>query len=276
MNREDFDFLTRLVKERSGILLGPDKTYLLESRLQPVLRKCALASVADLCRSLRAGGDPALANIVVEAMTTNESFFFRDATPFAAFREFLHQTLVTSRAATRRVRVWSAACSTGQEPYSLAMLLEEDARRLAGWQIEIVATDLSRAALARAEQGTYSEFEINRGLSRPLRDRYFTTDGINWTVKPELRQRVRFQPFNLLQEPRSLGQFDVVFCRNVLIYFDETTKRQVLRNIRTVLAPDGILFLGGAESLLGTTGMAAPSSQGSGFYPSNFLAAVNA
>lgn len=276
MNNEDFTFLTRLVKDRSGITLGPDKVYLLDARLQPLLRNNGAADVGDLCRRLRSGRDSALASAVVEAMTTNESFFFRDGAPFSAFREFLHGSLLKSRESSRRLRIWSAACSTGQEPYSLAMLLAEDAARLSGWQVDIIATDLSRAALARAEAGAYNEFEINRGLPRPLRDRYFTSDGLTWTVKPDLRQRVQFRNFNLLDDPRSLGGFDVVFCRNVLIYFDEATKRQVLANIRSVLAADGILFLGGSESLLGTVNMPARTAANASYYPSTYLAAVNA
>jgi chemotaxis protein methyltransferase CheR len=251
MNSADFDLLSGLVKERSGLVLTPDKSYLLESRLLPVARKRGMASLVELAASQRARPVPELVRAVVEAMTTNESFFFRDVKPFEQFRTFVLPRLLASRAACRSIRIWSAACSSGQEPYSIAMILVEEQARLAGWRTEIVATDLSTEILDKAQAGLYSQFEVQRGLSIQHLLKYFQQQGERWQIKPAIRDMVRFRALNLLDDFGALGRFDVVFCRNVLIYFDQPTKTRVLDGIARVLAPDGCLYLGGAETVLG-------------------------
>ncbi len=253
MNRTDFDHICKLLKQESGLVLSPDKAYLLESRLLPVARKWKLATFDDLAKALRGNTDAALVRDVVEAMTTNESFFFRDKRPFEQFKDLVLPAMLKSRADQKRIRIWSAACSSGQEPYSLAMILAELAGQLAGWQIEIVATDLSGEILARAREGIYSQFEVQRGLPINLLVKYFKQVGDRWRITDKPRGTVNYREFNLLADPAPLGQFDVVFCRNVLIYFDQDTKAKVLEGVARQMPNDGYLFLGGAETVLGLT-----------------------
>ena len=253
MNRDDFDMICRLLRQRSGLVLSPDKAYLMESRLLPVARKWKLAGFEDLVKSLRSKPDEALIRDVVEAMTTNESFFFRDIKPFDQFKELVLPAMLKNRTGQRRLRIWSAACSSGQEPYSLAMILSEMAAQLAGWTIEIVATDLSSEILGRAKEGVYSQFEVQRGLPVTLLVKYFVQSGDRWQISPKIRSMVDYREFNLLTDPTVLGRFDVVYCRNVLIYFDQDTKAKVLDRIANLMPEDGFLFLGGAETVLGLT-----------------------
>jgi chemotaxis protein methyltransferase CheR len=253
MNRDDFDMICRLLRQRSGLVLSPDKAYLMESRLLPVARKWKLAGFEDLVKSIRSKPDEALIRDVVEAMTTNESFFFRDIKPFDQFKELVLPAMLKNRAGQRRLRIWSAACSSGQEPYSLAMILSEMAAHLAGWTIEIVATDLSTEILGRAREGVYSQFEVQRGLPVTLLVKYFVQSGDRWQISPKIRSMVDYREFNLLSDPAGLGRFDVVFCRNVLIYFDQDTKAKVLERVANLMPEDGFLFLGGAETVLGLT-----------------------
>jgi chemotaxis protein methyltransferase CheR len=253
MNRDDFDMICRLLRQRSGLVLSPDKAYLMESRLLPVARKWKLAGFEDLVKSIRSKPDEALVRDVVEAMTTNESFFFRDIKPFDQFKELVLPAMLKNRAGQRRLRIWSAACSSGQEPYSLAMILSEMASQLAGWTIEIVATDLSSEILTRAKEGSYSQFEVQRGLPVTLLVKYFAQSGDRWQISPKIRSMVDYREFNLLADPGPLGRFDVVFCRNVLIYFDQETKAKVLDRLANLMPEDGFLFLGGAETVLGLT-----------------------
>jgi len=253
MNRDDFDMICRLLRQRSGLVLSPDKAYLMESRLLPVARKWKLAGFEDLVKSIRTKPDEALVRDVVEAMTTNESFFFRDIKPFDQFKELVLPAMLKNRTGQRRLRIWSAACSSGQEPYSLAMILSEMASQLAGWTIEIVATDLSNEILTRAKEGVYSQFEVQRGLPVALLVKYFSQSGDRWQISPKIRAMVDYREFNLLTDPTVLGRFDVVFCRNVLIYFDQETKAKVLERIANLMPEDGFLFLGGAETVLGLT-----------------------
>jgi chemotaxis protein methyltransferase CheR len=264
MTGDQFDFLCMLLKERSGLVLTRDKAYLLESRLLPVARKRDLKSVDELVAAVRARPNGDTARDVIEAMTTNESFFFRDIKPFDQFKNFVLPELLKSRAARRQIRIWSAACSSGQEPYTLAMLLAEQQARLAGWTVEIVATDLSTEILEKAQTGLYSQFEVQRGLPIQYLVKYFRQQGERWQIDPAIRSRVRFRMFNLLDEPTGLGGFDVIFCRNVLIYFDQPTKTTVLARMIRTLAPDGYLFLGGAETVLGISDkfQAAPENRG--------------
>ena len=264
MNLEDFDLIARLVHERSGLVLSRDKAYLVESRLNPVARRHRFKGVEALARAVRQDRDEALITEVTEAMTTNESSFFRDGRPFQQFRELVLPRLLARRARAECLRIWSAACAAGQEPYSLAMVLAEHAALLEGWDVEILATDLSREVLAKAEAGCYSQFEVQRGLPIDLLVRHFTQDHDRWQLDEDLRAMVSFQPFNLLDDPAGLGSFDVVFCRNVLIYFDEATKTRVLEGLAKRVADDGFLFLGGTESLLGLTDafQAVPGQRG--------------
>ncbi len=253
MNVTDFEIIARLLKERSGLALKKEKAYLLESRLNPVARKWNFSGFDDLAQAIRSKGEEALLVDVTEAMTTNESFFFRDQKPFDQFNEMVLPQLLEARAAKRSFRIWSAACSSGQEPYTLAMLLQEHADKLAGWRVEIVATDLSNEILDKAKEGLYSQFEVQRGLPITLLVKYFVQVGDRWQIDDSLRKMIKFQQFNLLGDFSSLGKFDVVFCRNVLIYFDTPTKTQVLNGIADLLPADGFLYLGGAETVLGTT-----------------------
>jgi chemotaxis protein methyltransferase CheR len=249
----DYDYLRNLLKTRSGLILGADKHYLVESRLLPVVRKAGLGDLAALVQKLKGADAEALIVEVVEAMTTNETFFFRDRLPFDHFRESILPGLIAARARERRIRVWCAAASTGQEPYTLAICLKEMGRMLAGWQVDIVATDISIEALEKAKSGIYSQFEVQRGLPIMMLVKYFTQIGELWQLTPELRGMVQFKPYNLLHDLSRLGVFDVVFCRNVLIYFDQQTKIDVLDRIARIIAPDGFLALGAAETVVGLT-----------------------
>jgi chemotaxis protein methyltransferase CheR len=253
MNVTDFELIAQLLRERSGLALNKEKAYLLESRLNPVARKWNFSGFDELAQAIRTKNDEALLVDVTEAMTTNESFFFRDQRPFEQFNEIVLPHLLEARASKRSFRIWSTACSSGQEPYTLAMLLKEHADKLAGWRVEIVATDLSNEILDKAKEGLYSQFEVQRGLPIALLVKHFVQVGDRWQIDDSLSKMIKFQQFNLLGDFSSLGRFDVVFCRNVLIYFDMPTKTQVLEGIADLLPPDGFLYLGGAETVLGTT-----------------------
>ena len=213
----DYDFLRQCLKSRSGLLLSSDKQYLVESRLLPVARKAGLANLAELVTALKLAHDAALMTAVVEAMTTNESFFFRDKMPFEHFRSTIMPALLAARRATRSIRIWCAAAATGQEPYSLAMALAGKAKELAGWTVEIVATDFVEDALGKARKGVYSQFEVQRGLPVTLLLKHFRQAGSAWELEPMLRESVDFRVHNLLDDCSGLGRFDVIFCRNVLI-----------------------------------------------------------
>ena len=266
MTPVEYDHLRNLLKTRSGLMLGADKHYLVESRLLPVVRKAGLSDLAGLVQKLKGADAEALIVEVVEAMTTNETFFFRDRIPFDHFRESIMPALVSARAREKRIRIWCAAASTGQEPYTLAICLKEMGKMLAGWQVEIVATDISIEALEKAKSGIYSQFEVQRGLPIMMLVKYFTQVGELWQLAPELRGMVQFKPFNLLHDLSRLGVFDVVFCRNVLIYFDQQTKIDVLDRMARVIAPDGFLALGAAETVVGLTDSFKPISDKRGLY----------
>jgi chemotaxis protein methyltransferase CheR len=262
----DYDFLRKSLKERSGLVLSADKQYLVESRLLPVARKAGLATLGDLVAALKSARDPGLMISVVEAMTTNESFFFRDKTPFDHFRQTIMPALIAARRGTRCIRIWCAAASTGQEPYSLAMCLKEMEREIAGWRIELVATDLSGEVLEKARQGLYTQFEVQRGLPIQLLIKHFTQTGELWQIAPDLRAMVKYRQLNLLMDFLSLGLFDVVFCRNVLIYFDQNTKIDVLTRLARNTANDGFLVLGAAETVVGLTDRYKPVPDKRGLY----------
>lgn len=266
MNPSDFELIAGLLKQRSGLVVTPDKGYLLESRLSSVARRWDFKSFEDMAQAIRLKRDEKLLSEITEAMTTNESFFFRDTKPFDQFRDLVLPHLLEARAPTKRIRIWSAACSTGQEPYSLAILLKEAAAKLAGWHIEIIATDLSNEVLDKAREGLYSQFEAQRGLPITLLVKYFTQAGDQWQISDELRRMVTFRSFNLLDSPASMGRFDVIFLRNVLIYFDPPTKAKILDGMSRQLADDGFLYLGGAETVLGVSDKFKPKQGERGIY----------
>ncbi len=254
MKPEDFELFSTLVRQRSGLILTPEKTYLLESRLLPVARKHNLKTLEDMANMLRAKREEILMFDITEAMTTNESFFFRDNKPFVLFQKNLLPRLLTARAGKKHIRIWSAAASSGQEAYSLAMICAEETAKLQGWKIEIIGTDLSREMVTRAKSGIYSQFEVQRGLPVTHLVKYFQqVAGDKWQIKEPLRQMVQFREGNLLTDMGASGTFDVVFCRNVLIYFDLPTKGRVLGAIHTMMPSDGYLLMGGAETVLGVS-----------------------
>ena len=264
----DYEFLRKLLKERSGLDLSADKQYLVESRLLPLARKAGLPGLPELVQKMK-GGAEALTTEVVEAMTTNETFFFRDKIPFDHLREIILPAMLQSRASRRSLRIWSAACSTGQEPYSIAMCLKEKGAALAGWRIEIVGTDLSQEVLEKSRAGIYSQFEVQRGLPIQLLVKYFTQSGELWQISPEIRGMVQHRQLNLLQDFSDLGKFDVIFCRNVLIYFDQDTKINIFERLARSLEPDGMLMLGAAESVVGITDAFRPNPDKRGLYQPN-------
>jgi chemotaxis protein methyltransferase CheR len=257
----DFDALRQLLSRTSGLFLDSDKAYLVESRLQPLIERAGLRDLGALVNQLLSAKNPELERDVVEAMTTNETFFFRDRLPFDNFRKFILPALLEARKEVRQIRIWCAACSTGQEPYSLAMLLDEEAHRLSGWSVDILGTDLSRTVVAAAREGVYTQFEMQRGLPISQLLRYFRQENDRWHINEHLRSRVRFEEFNLLSDYRELGRFDVIFCRNVLIYFDVPTKRDVLNRMAQILLPDGYLLLGAAETVVGLTEALVPHEE---------------
>ena len=268
MKPEDFAYVAKMLKERSGLIVTQDKAYLLESRLTPIARKRGLQGLDDLLRMLPTGGE-ALQKEVTEAMTTNESFFFRDIKPFDQFKALVLPQLLKTRAAKKSFRIWSAACSSGQEAYSLAMILKEESAKLAGWKIEIVGTDISIEMLEKAKAGVYTQFEVQRGLPVQLMVKYFKKNNETWQIDPAIRQMVQYREYNLLNDLKPLGQFDVVFCRNVLIYFDQPTKSKVLENISRIVPNDGLLYLGGAETVLGISDKFKPVPDQRGIYAAN-------
>lgn len=265
----DYDYVRKLLKERSGLVLSADKQYLVESRLLPVARKAGFAALSEMIARLKNPGAEALIVEVVEAMMTNESLFMRDKTPFQHFRDIVLPTLMTARAAQKRIRIWCAAASTGQEPYSIAMSIKESVKNLAGWRIDILATDISIEVLEKAKAGIYSQFEVQRGLPIGLLIKYFTQVGECWQISPEIRAMVTFRPFNLLHDFTPLGSFDLVFCRNVLIYFDQESKISVMERIARVTERDGYLVLGAAETVIGLTDSFKPLDDHRGLYVPN-------
>jgi chemotaxis protein methyltransferase CheR len=273
MTPQDFDYLRQFLRQRSGLVLAIEKQYLAESRLLPVARKHGLASLTELVARLKAAATTSLSVEVVEAMTTNESFFFRDKIPFEYFRSIIMPALLAARAREKRIRIWCTACATGQEPYSLAMGLKDLGPVLAGWRVEIVATDISNEVLVKAKAGVYSQFEVQRGLPIHNLVKFFSKVGEAWQVAPEIRGMVQFRPLNLLNDFSPLGTFDLVFCRNVLIYFDQDTKSGVLNRIARQMPSDGFLILGAAETVVGLTEAFKPMADQRGLYVPNFAAA---
>ncbi|QDW40717.1 protein-glutamate O-methyltransferase CheR [Bradyrhizobium sp. KBS0727] len=264
----DYEYLRKLLKERSGLDLSADKQYLVESRLVPLARRSGLQGIPELV-SIMKGGAEALIAEVVEAMTTNETFFFRDKVPFDHLKETVLPALVQARAARRTLRIWCAAASTGQEPYSIAMCLKEAGAMLSGWRTEIIATDLSHGVLEKARAGVFSQFEVQRGLPIQMLVKYFTQSGELWQLNADIRSMVQYRQLNLLQDFSHLGTFDIIFCRNVLIYFDQATKVSIFDRMSRMIEPDGVLALGAAESVVGITNAFKPLPDRRGLYCSN-------
>ncbi len=249
MTAADYDAVVRFVHDRAGIVLEPGKEYLVDSRLVPLARKHGLAGISAVVAKLRVGQ---LAAEVIDAMVTTETSFFRDGIPFDTLRTAVLPPLLDRRATTRQLSIWCAAAASGQEPYTIAILLKEHFPELSGWRIEFLATDLSSEMLRRARDGWYSAHEVARGLSAPLLAKYFRPDRGGHLVRDDLRAGIDFRPLNLT-DPfwPVVGQFDIIFLRNVMIYFDVPTKQAVLGRVRRVLKPDGHLLLGGAETTYG-------------------------
>jgi chemotaxis protein methyltransferase CheR len=264
----DYEYLRKLLKDQSGLDLSADKQYLIESRLVPLSRKAGLSGIPDLVQKMKAGSASLVAQ-VVEAMTTNETFFFRDKIPFDHFRQSIMPEILKARAARKSVRIWCAAGSTGQEPYSLAMCLKEMEGQLAGWRVEVIATDLSQEVLEKSRAGLYSQFEVQRGLPIQLLVKHFKQNGEFWQINPDIRAMVQHRQLNLLHDFSQLGTFDVIFCRNVLIYFDQDTKINIFGRLCRIMEPDGFLVLGAAETVVGLTDTFKPYPDKRGLYRPN-------
>ena len=250
MSNPDFEYIRGLLHRCSAIVIDPNKDYLVEARLVPHAKREGLGSLTGLVAKLRSEGPTSpLLRRVIDAMTTNETLFFRDVHPFEALRVKLLPELLARRT-TRELRIWSAACSSGQEPYTIAMLLRESFPQLATWKVEILATDLSPTMVAKARAGVYGKIEINRGLPLPLLTKYFEQEGPDYRISDELRSMVTFREQNLATQWPAMGPFDLVFLRNVLIYFDVETKKSILSRTLRLMRPDGYLLLGAAETTL--------------------------
>lgn len=252
MNPSDYEFLCDFLLKSSGLNLGEKKEYLLESRLIPVAQSLGLSSLEELVQALKTMPTISLKTSVIEAMTTNETLFFRDKKPFNELANLMMPKIIEAKNLQRKIRIWCAASSSGQEPYSIAMQLKESLPELSsGWNVEIVATDLDKQILAKAQEGQYTQFEVQRGLSIQMLMKYFEKNDQGWQIKSEIRDCITWKQLNLLDPFSHLGQFDVIFCRNVLIYFDTDRKKQILDRIAPQVSKHGYLILGGAETVLG-------------------------
>ncbi|HEY8964630.1 MAG TPA: protein-glutamate O-methyltransferase [Alphaproteobacteria bacterium] len=266
MKVQDFEVFKAMLYQKSGLVITPDKSYLLESRLAPVIKDFGIPDMEQLTQKLRLSPDPKLVTAVVEAMTTNETMFFRDQKPFDKFRDFVMPNIIKAKGPGCNVRIWSAACSSGQEPYTLGITIKENQHKWPGVTFDILATDLSTDILAKAKEGRYSQFEVQRGMPITLLIKYMVQTGEIWTIKDDIKNMVKFQPFNLLDPMEAMGTFDIIYCRNVLIYFDQQTKAKILEKMSKRLAKYGYLFLGGAETVLGITQAFKPQEGERGLY----------
>lgn len=277
MRVADFELYRDLLREKSGLTLTPEKSYLIDSRLTPIARKWNYANLEVMTIALRAMPPKELVRDVVEAMTTNETSFFRDSKPFDQFRDVIMPHFMKTRT-NKKLRIWCAAASSGQEPYSLSMLIKENAAKFSGWNFEIIGTDISEDILDIAKKGEYTQFEVQRGLPIQMLMKYFEQKGDRWHIKQEIKSMVQYKYFNLLDPMTMLGKFDIIFCRNVLIYFDKEMKAKVLQNMSGLLPEDGFVILGGAETVLGITDAFKPMPNTRGIYikPTNMTAAAPA
>ena len=276
MTPPDYEYLRKLLRDHSGLDLSADKQYLIESRLLPLSRKSGLSGISELVQKMKGGSTAtttqvveAMTTQVVEAMTTNETFFFRDKLPFDHFRDSIMPEILQARASRKSIRIWCAAGSTGQEPYSLAMCLKEMSTAIAGWRIEIHSTDLSQEVLEKSKAGIYSQFEVQRGLPIQMLVKYFKQTGELWQINADIRAMVQHRQLNLLHDFSQLGVFDVIFCRNVLIYFDQDTKINIFNRLAKATEPDGFLVLGAAETVVGLTDAFNPYPERRGLYRPN-------
>jgi chemotaxis protein methyltransferase CheR len=270
----DYEYLRKLLKDHSGLDLSADKQYLIESRLLPLSRKHGLAGISEIVQKMKAGSASLIAQ-VVEAMTTNETFFFRDKVPFDHFRDSIMPEALKARASRKNIRIWCAAGSTGQEPYSLAMCLKEMSAALAGWRVEIVATDLSQEVLEKSKAAIYSQFEVQRGLPIQMLVKYFKQTGEFWQINADIRSMVQHRQLNLLHDFSQLGVFDIIFCRNVLIYFDQDTKINIFNRLAKSMETDGFLVLGAAETVVGLTDVFKPYPEKRGLYRPSGVRAIS-
>lgn len=265
MRPEDFDFLAALLKQRSGIALTTDKQYLLETRLQPILSSLDCRTIPDLIQKLRTDSkNDGMIREVIEAMTTNESMFFRDNKPFEQLKKVIFPELKKKGG---HMKIWSAACSNGQEPYSIALSILEEKNNLGGLSFDILASDLDTKVIKKAQEGLYTQFEVQRGLPiTTLLANFSQETNNNWRIKDHVKNMVKFRQFNLLDSFLLMGKFDVIMCRNVLIYFDDPTKREILKKLASALNPDGYLFLGSAETIIGLSEDLKPFGNERGIY----------
>ncbi len=247
----DFQFIREVLKRETAIHLEAGKEYLVESRLLPIVRAHKLSDISALVSALKKDANHPLWRGVIDALTTNETSFFRDIEPFEIMKSVVLPKMIERRGNTKRLRIWSAACSSGQEPYSLAMLIKDSFPQLGSWDVQIFATDISSEILAKAKAGMYLQHEVNRGLPALYLVKYFEKRGSSWFIKDEIKKLIQFSELNLLKTFNHIAPVDIVLIRNVLIYFDVETKKQIFSKIRKVLAPDGYLFLGSAETTLG-------------------------
>jgi chemotaxis protein methyltransferase CheR len=269
----DYEYLCKYLKAQSGLDLPADKQYLIDSRLLPLARKTGLSGITELVQKMK-GGSAALNPQVVEAMTTNETLFFRDKTPFDRFHDLIMPQMLRARGNRKSMRIWCAAGSTGQEPYSLAMSVKEMGAALSGWRIEIIATDLSQEVLEKSKAGLYSQFEVQRGLPIRMLVKYFKQAGDLWQINADIRAMVQHRRLNLLHDFSELGVFDLIFCRNVLIYFDRETKADLFNRFASAIEPDGFLVLGATETVVGLTDLFKPAERRGVYQPSGVLAAA--
>jgi chemotaxis protein methyltransferase CheR len=247
LSLEDFNFISEIVRQGSGINLSKDKSYLIESRLMPVTKKFSCADLSELFNKMKSHNDAEIVTAVIEAMTTNESLFFRDIKPFEQFKSIVMPRLIEKNPTQSNFRIWSAACSTGQEPYSLAMTILENLEWSYKYKFEIIASDLSSKVLNKAISGTYSQFEVQRGMPISMLLKYFKQEGEDWIINDKVKAMVNYKKINLMENFSEVGLFDVVFCRNVLLYFETETKIKILHKISKILNPNGVLILGGSE-----------------------------
>jgi chemotaxis protein methyltransferase CheR len=251
ISREEFEYVRKLVHAQSGVVLEAGKEYLVESRLQPLAQNEGLPGIQTLIERLRTASIGGLAQRVVEAMTTNETFFFRDNNPFEELRKVVLPQVIEKRRAERRITIWSGACSTGQEPYSIAMMIKEHFPELLGWSFRLMASDIAGDVMARARLGRYSQLEVSRGLPAQYLVKNFQKVGADWQLNDDIRRKVEFFEINLTKPWPALPRMDIILMRNVLIYFDLETKRQIFTNLKHQLHSDGWLALGGSETTLG-------------------------
>ncbi|MGL4973828.1 MAG: CheR family methyltransferase [Bosea sp. (in: a-proteobacteria)] len=266
MNESEFQYLRDMLHKKSGLSLTVEKKYLVESRLGSLCRRRKIDSISELVRMIRFGSTHELESAVIEAMTSNETLFFRDRVPFELFKNIVLPEALERNRTSRTLRIWSAAVSTGQEAYSLAMILDDMSAQLAGWRIDIVGTDISEEVLQKARAGLYSQFEMQRGLPTPMLLKHFTQDSDQWRISQKLRNMVQLKRLNLLEDTSSLGTFDIIFCRNVLIYFDIITKAKVMGELARRLKPEGALLLGAAETVIGICDAFTPDRVNRGLY----------